>query len=93
LSTVPFAETTGTFAGILHTFVAFDWGEEINLEKVRQLVPAEVHALPRKSRTPPSIAYQSPPLRFDLPHLVLTLPVLETVQAPADLILACRPPS
>lgn len=87
MSTVLPTATTDLYSGILHIFVAFDWGEEVNLEKARQLVPAELHALPRKSRTPPSIAYQSPPLRFDLPPLSLPLPVLETVQAPADLML------
>jgi hypothetical protein len=81
------SETTCVYSGILHTFVAFDWGEEVALEKARELVPAELHALPRKARTPPSIAYQSPPLRFGLPPLALTLPVLESVQAPADLML------
>ncbi|MGE5191377.1 MAG: hypothetical protein ACM3U2_02675 [Deltaproteobacteria bacterium] len=87
MSTAQDSKTTGLYSGILHVFVAFDWGEEVSLEKARQLVPAEVHALPRKSRTPPSIAYQSPPLRFDLPPLALTLPVLGPVQAPADLML------
>lgn len=81
------AVTTDLYSGILHAFVAFDWGEEVNLEKARRLVPAELHTLRRKTRTPPSIAYQSPPLRFDLPHLVLALPILETVQIPADLML------
>src|SRR5207237_1669083 len=81
------SETTCVYSGILHTFVAFDWGEEVALEKARQLVPAELHALPRKARTPPSIAYQPPPLRLGVPPLALTLPVVESVQAPADLTL------
>ena len=83
----PPIEVPEKYAGILHTFVAFDWGEEVDLEQARRYVPAEVHALARKSRTPPSIAYQSPPLRFDLPPLALTLPVVGVVQAPADLML------
>jgi len=74
-------------SGVLHAFVAFDWGEEVDLERARQLVPAELHNLPRKSRTPPSIAYQSPPLRFGLPPISLTLPAVEIVQASADLML------
>jgi hypothetical protein len=80
-------EAPELYAGILHIFVAFDWGEEVDLEKARQLVPAEVHALARKSRTPPSIAYQWPPLRFDLPPIALTLPVLGAIQSSADLML------
>ena len=80
-------EASDLHTGILHTFVAFDWGEEVNLGKARQLVPAELHALPRKSRTPPSIAYQSPPLRFDLPSLDLVIPILDPVRTSADLML------
>jgi hypothetical protein len=87
VSTPAETETTEFYSGILHTFVALDWGEEIDLQKVRQLVPAEVHALPRKTRTPPSIAYQPAPLRFDLSSLAVTLPVLGPVQASVDLML------
>lgn len=81
------AEATPQFSGLLHCFVAFDWGEEVNLSNARQLVPAQVHDLPRKSRTPASITYQSPPLRFDLRPSNLELPVLGSIQADADLML------
>jgi hypothetical protein len=87
LAASPESKSDELYSGLLHTFVALDWGEEIDLQKVRQLVPAEVHALPRKARTPPSIAYQPPPLRFDLPALSLELPILGAVQAPVDLML------
>jgi hypothetical protein len=36
--------------GTLHVYVAFDWGEEIDLERTRALVPAEVRDLPRRRR-------------------------------------------
>src|SRR5262245_49996229 len=72
---------------MLHAFVAFDWGEEVDLERARRAVPAEVHTLPRRLRTPPSIAYQSPPLRIALPPLGLVVPVVGPVSAPADLML------
>jgi hypothetical protein len=62
-------------AGTLHLYVAFDWGDEVDLERARQLVPAEVRELPRRRRTPPSIAYRSPPLRFRLAPVALGLPV------------------
>ncbi|MBI3862885.1 MAG: hypothetical protein HY290_13425 [Planctomycetia bacterium] len=75
------------FGGILHAFVAFDWGEEVDLERARHVLPAELHSLPRRLRTPPSIAYQSPPLRFALPPLDLIVPVLGRAQAPAELML------
>jgi hypothetical protein len=63
-------------AGTLHILVAFDWGDEIDLERVRQLVPAEVHNLPRRRRTPSSIGYQPAPLVLTLAPLPLTLPGL-----------------
>src|SRR5207237_1277592 len=53
--------------GVLHVYVAFDWGEEILLERARSLVPAEVCDLPRRRRTPASIAYRPAPLRIRLP--------------------------
>lgn len=62
-----------SLGGTLHVYVAFDWGDEIDLEKAQTLVPAEVRDLPRRRRTPPSIGYRPPPLRFALsaPHLEL----------------------
>lgn len=80
-------ETTGPLSGYLHCFVAFDWGEEVSLEQARKLVPAQVHDLPRKLRTPASIAYQSPPLRFDLKPSVLALPVLGDVEVRFQLMV------
>jgi hypothetical protein len=60
--------------GILHVFVAFDWGEEVDLEQARKRVPAEFQALARRPRTPSSIAYRPAPLRFVLGHLPVQLP-------------------
>ncbi|HEY4312976.1 MAG TPA: hypothetical protein VGN12_26225 [Pirellulales bacterium] len=60
-------------AGTLHIHVAFDIGGEVNLERARQLVPAESQSLPRRPRTPSSIAYRPPPLRFQLPATRLVL--------------------
>jgi hypothetical protein len=86
VSTEP-SRITDHYAGVLHIFVAFDWGEEINLDKARGLGPAELHSLPRKSRTPPSIAYRSAPLRLKLAPVALSVPVLGAVQAQADVML------
>jgi hypothetical protein len=69
--------------GTLHVMAAFDWGDEIDLSRVRQLVPAQIHALPRRRRTPTSIAYQPPPLQLALPPIELELPQLGVVQAAA----------
>jgi len=80
-------ESTGQLSGFLHAFVAFDWGEEVDLDKARHLVPAQVHSLPRKLRTPASITYQSPPLQFDLSSGVITLAALGTVRVHFNLML------
>jgi hypothetical protein len=71
-------------AGTLHVYVAFDWGEEVDLDRAHSLVPAEVHILPRRRRTPSSIAYRPPPLRFLLDPLGFDLAGLGAVQAAAE---------
>ena len=48
--------------GTLHVFVAFDWGDELDLDKARQLYPAQSQDLARRRRTPSSIAYRPAPL-------------------------------
>jgi hypothetical protein len=62
--------------GRLHLYVAFDWGDEIDLEHAARLAPAAVLKLARRPRTPSSIAYKPPPLRFQLDPLTLDLPIL-----------------
>ena len=59
--------------GTLHIHVAFDIGSEVDLGRARQLVPAESQSLPRRPRTPSSIAYRPPPLRFALEPVPLAL--------------------
>jgi hypothetical protein len=68
-------------AGTLHAFVAFDWGEEVDLAHARRLAPAQTPPLPRRPRTPPSIDYKPPPLRFLLEPAVLEWPELGRVAA------------
>lgn len=80
-------ESERAVAGILHVFVAFDWGDEIDLEQARRLGPSVQHDLPRKPRTPTSISYQPPPLRSRLDSIPLALPELGTVAADADITL------
>lgn len=55
-------------SGILHAYIAFDWGEEIDLEGARQRISSQRHGLPRTSRTPPSISYHPLPLRIEVSH-------------------------
>jgi hypothetical protein len=69
--------------GTLHIFVAFDWGEAVDLEQARRLVPAEVHALPRRRRTPSSFTYRPAPLHFELPPVPLELAHVGPVRAAA----------
>jgi len=71
-------------AGTLHIHVAFDWGGEVDLDRARRLVPAEWLTLPRRPRTPPSIDYRPPPLRFVLANVVLDLPEVGRITATAE---------
>lgn len=73
--------------GTLHIYVAFDWGDEIVLDRVRQLVPASAQELPRRRRTPPSFSYRPAPLRVTLPDVELTLAEVGTAPATAAVTL------
>jgi hypothetical protein len=75
------------YEGLLHIFVAFDWGEELDLEHARRLVPAEKHALPRRRRTPTSIGYRPPPLYVVLETVCMELPELNEVRARAGVTI------
>jgi hypothetical protein len=63
-------------AGRLHVYVAFDWGDEINLDLARRQGAGVVLDMVRRPRTPHSIAYRPPPLRFPLGPVVITMPGL-----------------
>lgn len=73
--------------GILHAFVAFDWGDAIDLEQAKVLQPAEVHSLPRRRRTPSSFHFHPAPLRIHLPDVRLALPEIGDCQAQAVVTL------
>ena len=64
-------------AGWLYLYVAFDWGEEVHLDRAGRLAPGAVLDLSRRPRTPTSIAYRPPPLHFRLETAGLTLPGAE----------------
>jgi hypothetical protein len=74
-------DSTPLLQGVLHLFVAFDWGDEIDLEHARRLVPAEIFNLARRRRTPTSIGYRPSPLRFPCERVALSLPELGEVTA------------
>ena len=67
--------------GTLHIFVAFDWGDEFQLDRVRQLVPASAHELPRRRRTPQSFFYRPAPLHVPLAGATLQLPQIGPASA------------
>jgi hypothetical protein len=77
-------EPTDIWTGTLHLYVAFDWGDEIDLERARTLAPAEVHALVRRRRTPTSITFRPPPLRFSTTPIALDLPGIGPVSATGE---------
>jgi hypothetical protein len=70
--------------GTLHIYVAFDWGDEVDLNRARALLPAESHVLPRRRRTPSSIGYRPLPLRSRLTPIGLVLPDVGAIEAPAE---------
>src|SRR5436189_118564 len=74
-------------AAAIVLLVAFDCGEEVDLEKARQLAPGAVRALPRRRRTPSSFHYRPPPLHFDLPAITLEVAELGSVRATAGVTL------
>jgi hypothetical protein len=74
---------TGDLEGTLHMFAAFDWGDELDLEQARRLVPAETQILPRRRRTPTSITYRPAPIRVMLPPVTLELPEIGKISAAA----------
>lgn len=72
---------------MLHVYVAYDWGDEIDLERARQLVPAAVHVLPRKPRTPTWMGYEPQPLRIGLAPISVALPSIKSVDAAVDVTM------
>ena len=77
-------EPAAVLTGTLHVYVAFDWGDEVDLERARALVPAEQHVLTRRRRTPSSFSYRPPPLRFLLEPPAVDLPGVGPVSAAAE---------
>ncbi len=76
-----------TLSGVLHLFVAFDWGDEIKLERAAELAPAELQSLSRRRRTPSSVTYRPAPLRYALEGVQLSLSELGTVTAATEATL------
>src|SRR4051812_16648845 len=73
--------------GTLHIYVAFDWGEEVDLEKARRCLPAESQDLARRRRTPSSVAYRPAPLRYPLAGAKISLPEWGDIMPAAEAIV------
>jgi hypothetical protein len=73
--------------GMLHVFVAFDWGEEVDMVRAQAIIPSEPRILPRRRHTRSSIAYRPPPLRFALQATLVELPILGRQEAVAEAIV------
>lgn len=87
-STIASAEASApVLDGTLHFYVAFDWGDEIDLDVVRKLAPASAQSLPRRRRTPASFFYRQAPLHVVLPEVELDLAELGAVRAAASATL------
>jgi hypothetical protein len=63
--------------GWLYIFVAFDWGDEVNLDQAGRLAPGALLDLPPRPRTPTSIAYKRRPLHFSLDTQRCDLPQVD----------------
>lgn len=79
-------------SGVLHAYVAFDWGEEVDLVQAAKLIEAELGSasspgLPRRRRTPMSIEYRPAPLVFQLPNALCKFAVIGEVEAQVEMIL------
>jgi hypothetical protein len=72
------------WSGTLHAYVAFDWGDEVDLERAGRLIPAESRDLPRRRRTPSSFSYRPPPLRFPLEAISLEVPEVGATSCPCE---------
>jgi len=75
---------TSPLVGTLHLYVAFDWGERIDLDRAQTLAPAELDALSRRKRTPVSIAFRPAPLKFEIKSRTWDWPGLGTHDTTAE---------
>jgi hypothetical protein len=79
-------EANRVLRGVLHVFVAFDWGEEIDLAHARKLIAAP-EAIPATEESISSIAYRPQPLRAVLDSPALELPAVGRVEPSAEAVI------
>ncbi|MBX7168287.1 MAG: hypothetical protein K1X74_18260 [Pirellulales bacterium] len=71
----------------LHMFVAFDWGDAVDLQRAAALLSAAAAPLPRRRRTPTSISFRPPPLRVRSAPVPLELPVVGALSATVETVI------
>jgi len=76
-----------SLTGVLHIFVAFDWGEEVDLARARKIIPPESLRLTGDHQASSSITYRPPPIRFNLLPVACELPTLGRRNAVAEAIV------
>jgi hypothetical protein len=77
-----------TVAGVLHVYVAFDWGDSLDLPRARDLAATgSYQELTRRRRTPSSFAYRPAPLHIQLPAQSFDLAEIGRVEATVGLTL------
>jgi hypothetical protein len=82
------ADSADLLTGRLHAYVAFDWGEEVDLEQASRLAGGSALDLARRRGTPTSIGYKPPPLRFPIGEpALLELPCLGRTAVAAEATL------
>lgn len=81
------AEPTCRVMGRLHVYLAFDWGDEVDLDRVGQLVSAQTRVLARRRRTPSSIKYRPAPMQLATPPIELDLAELGRTTAAGELTI------
>ncbi len=65
---------TDEIAATVHLAFAFDIGDEVDLDRARQILHGERGQLPRRRRTPESIRYRPAPIRLELDAGGINLP-------------------
>jgi hypothetical protein len=74
---------TDEIAATVHLAFAFDIGDEVDLDRARQILQGQPGQLPRRRRTPESIRYRPAPIRLELDPVGIALPGNPPASRPA----------
>lgn len=84
-SSSPRLDVSAVLSGTVHIYVAFDLGDEVDLEAAQRLLIGHPKALARRRRTPSSFGYSPAPLRIPLAPIELKF---DDAKAPATPAIA-----